>query len=700
MKDNELETDTTKKSTLVDWKNPPTVSDLESDLTSAEPDHAEQVAKVEKWLENLAAKLKVTIPKGRSKVQPKLIRTQAEWRYSALEEPFLSTPDIFEVSPRTHEDVEGADDNQIVLNYQINTKMDKVAFINEYVRTAVDEGTVIVQVGWEYEETEKMVEVDVIATPEQLQMYLQQQVMTGQMTQEDAMIRSQSPEPMVIGTKKEKRKVRVKNQPRLRVCEYDKCVIDPTCEGDLERAQFIIMPFETSMSDLKRDGTYKNLDKVFGEDGKTPGPSSTDAEFLSGQTEGSSFEFKDIARKKLTAYEYYGYWDIDGSGITTPIKAVWIANTETMIKLEELPYPDKKLPFVAVQYLPVRKSVYGEPDGALLEDKQDIMGAISRGMIDVMGRSANGQVGMSKGLLDVTNQKKFDNGEHFFYNQGFDPRTAIHMQSFPEIPQSAMQMLQLQNQEAESLTGVKAYSGGISGQALGNTATGVRGALDSASTRELGILRRLSKGIEQIGRKIIAMNAVWLDDEEVIRVTNKEFRTIKRDDLNGDFDLRLSISTAESDNQKAQELAFMLQTNAASMDPELARIIQADIAKLRKMPDLAKKIMDFKPQPDPIQQQMQQLQLQMLEAQVQNERAKARENEIDYALKAAKTQNEMAKAGKVSSEKDMLDQKFLMEDAGIGHQQEMEKKEHDRLATLDMEAFKAMNQPKPPKKGL
>jgi hypothetical protein len=322
------------------------------------------------------------------------------------------------------------------------------------------------------------------------------------------------------------------------------------------------------------------------------------------------------------------------------------------------------------------------------------MGAVARGMIDVMGRSANGQVGMQKGFLDVTNQKKFDKGEHFFYNQGFDPRTSIHMQTFPEIPQSAMQMIQLQNAEAESLTGVKSFSQGISGASLGNTAAGARGALDSASKRELGILRRLSKGIEQIGRKTIAMNAVWLEDEEVIRITNKEFRTVKRDDLNGDFDLRLSISTAESDNQKAEELSFMLQTNAASMDPELARIIQAEIATLRKMPELAQKIREFQPQPDPMQQQMQQLQLQLLQAQVENERAKAGENQVDIQLKQAKTEAEYAKAGKVSSEKDNLDQKFLMEDAGIPQQREMEKKEHDRLAMMDAKAFDAMNMPK------
>ena len=84
------------------------------------------------------------------------------------------------------------------------------------------------------------------------------------------------------------------------------------------------------------------------------------------------------------------------------------------------------------------------------------------------------------------------------------------------------------------MTGVKAYGNtGISGEALGKVATGVRGALDAASKRELGILRRLAKGMTEIGRKIIAMNAIFLSDEEVIRVTNEEFITVKRDDLAG-----------------------------------------------------------------------------------------------------------------------------------------------------------------------
>ncbi|WP_423790334.1 portal protein [Listeria monocytogenes] len=36
---------------------------------------------------------------GRSKVKPKLIRRQAEWRYASLSEPMLSAEKLFDVAP-------------------------------------------------------------------------------------------------------------------------------------------------------------------------------------------------------------------------------------------------------------------------------------------------------------------------------------------------------------------------------------------------------------------------------------------------------------------------------------------------------------------------------------------------------------------------------------------------------------------------
>jgi hypothetical protein len=131
--------------------------------------------------------------------------------------------------------------------------------------------------------------------------------------------------------------------------------------------------------------------------------------------------------------------------------------------------------------------------------------------------------------------------------------------------------------------------------------------MDAAGKRELGILRRLAEGIKEIGYKIVAMNGEFLSDEEIIRISDEDFVSINRQNLKGRFDLKLDIASAEMDNIKAQELAFMLQTMGNSMPPAMSQLVLADIARLRKMPDLAKQIEEYKPEPDPIAQKMQML---------------------------------------------------------------------------------------------
>lgn len=662
---------------LTNWKNPPSLRELKQDLLDAKPIHDTQQSKVAVWLDNLNVTGKAVIggTGNNSKIVPKLIRKQAEWRYAALSEPFLSTEDVFKVSPLTWEDREAAKQNQLVLNQQFNSSIDKVKFIDEYVRTAVDEGTVITRVGWdfheeEYEGTFPIVEYrvnpEMAPLHEQLHQMLQEspsQYATDvpeELRQAHEMTMEQGVpiEAVVIGQQKEKRKRTLKNAPTVEVCTSANVMVDPTCLGDLSKASFLIYSFETSLSQLEKDGKYKNLKAI-----NVAGLSVLGEPDHITSTGSRDFNFSDQPRKKFVAHEYWGFWDIDKTGVVKPIVAAWVGST--LIRLEENPFPDKQIPFVIEQYLPVRKSIYGEPDGALLEDNQKIIGAVTRGMIDVMGKSANGQTGVRKDMLDTTNRRKFDKGQDYEFNANIDPRQGVHMHVFPEIPQSAQFMLQLQNMEAESLTGVKSFSQGISGANLGDVAAGVRGALDAASKRELGILRRLSSGITKIGRKIISMNAEFLSDSEVVRVTNDEFTTVRRDDLAGNFDLKLSISTAEEDNNKAEQLGFLLQTVGPNSDPELMKMILSDIAKLRKMPDLAHKIESFQPQPDPMQQKKVQLEIALLEAQIANENSKAMLNQAQAQLNGAKVGTESAKQGNMQSDTDQKNLDFVEQESGV-----------------------------------
>ena len=132
------------------WSNPPSLSDLKHDLEQAQSHHDMHVAEVNEWLDNLnvTGNAKVPYEKGRSSVVPKLIRKQAEWRYAALSEPFLSSHKIFDCEPRTYADRSAARQAELLLNYQFRCLIDFTRFIDHYVRAAVDEGSVLVRVGW------------------------------------------------------------------------------------------------------------------------------------------------------------------------------------------------------------------------------------------------------------------------------------------------------------------------------------------------------------------------------------------------------------------------------------------------------------------------------------------------------------------------------------------------------------------------
>lgn len=614
---------------LTSWKNEPTIEVLKRDFEASKQTHIVQANKVIRWndIRNVTGKSKPVKIKGRSSIQPKLVRRQAEWRYPALSEPFLNSEKIFQVNPRTFEDLDAAKQNEILLNYQFDVKLNKVKFIDDYVRTVVDEGSCIVQVGWERLTTKEKQVVPVYsyypAEDEEALAILNQALELKQKNPReyneniDEAIKASidysqqnGGEPVLahqVGEQEVLVDKVIENKPTVEILNTLNVYVDPTCNGDLDKALFIIKSFETNQAECKKAGIYKNLDKVnwAGNNPNSDGDHYTSAD--------ENFN-EDLIRKKVVAYEYWGFYDINGTGSLTPIVATWIGSV--MIRMEENPFPDGKLPFVIVQYLPVRNSVYGEPDCELLEENQQIMGAITRGLVDILGRSANAQQGFAKGMLDPLNKRRFENGEDYEFNPNLSPQTGYIEHTFNELPQSVLAYVQMLNADAEALTGVKSFSGGMSGDAYGQVAAGIQGAIDAATKRETAILRRLAYGVSEIGNKIIAMNAVFLSEEEVIRVTNKQFITIKREDIKGNFDLKVDINTAEVDQAKAQDLGFMLQTLGPNMDPMITMKILAEIADLKRMPTLAEELRNYQPQPDPIEEAKRQLEVEEEKAKI------------------------------------------------------------------------------------
>lgn len=595
---------------------------------------------------------------GKSKVVPKVAKRQSEWAHASVKDPFVSTPDIIKCTPITAEDVSSARQNELLLNYQFCRQFDRYKFMTKAIKVLDMDATLVVQVGWEYEADNVTKEVESVKMDEDDNEYITMD------TVDDIDVK--------------------KNQPTAKVCRSEDIYIDPTCQDSLDDAQFVIYRYETDLSTLKKDGRYKNLDKLSENEGEDKNFTAEDD---------TLFKFKDKPRQKMVAYEYWGNYDIDGDGIVDPIVCTWIGNT--VIRLQGNPYPDKKPPFIVVPFSSVPFQIHGENNIDLIGDQQKIITAITRGIINNMAQSTNGQVGIRKGALDAIQRKKFFGGKNFEFNGS---PADFWQGSYNQIPGSAFDMMAVQNNEIESLTGTKGFSQGMSGNALGSTATGVRGVLDATSTRRLDLVRNIAENlIKPLMRKWMCYNAEFLSEEEVVRVTNEEFVQIKRDDLSGRVDIDIAISTAEDNANKASELSFLLQTLGNSVPFEMTQLVLGKIADLARMPDLAMNIRQYKPQPDPVAEKMKELQLAKLQADIElvkanalNKNASAGENESDKAEKMAGAELKRAQARKLMSEADNLDLDFVKNDEQVSQQETLQKEELKHAQALELENMRRL----------
>lgn len=635
---------------------------LQQDLKASTVLRDQWMARIYQWRREYNGEKYGNEQNGKSQIVAKDIKKQAEWLHPSILDPFVSTSDIVKVSPVTWEDEAAAKQSELLLNYQFCRQFDRYNFMSKALKVLITEGTCIVQTGWDYKDEEVEVEREVIAMDE----YGNEFIATATVKETRVLV----------------------NKPTAVVCRNEDIYLDPTCKDDLENCQFIIHRYESDLSTLKQDGRYKNLDKLL-----QGGTGEVNADYDYVNPDPSLFRFNDDARKKLMVYEYWGNYDVDGDGIAEPIVCAWVG--KTIIRLQSNPYPDKRPPFVLVPFNSVPFQMHGESDAELISDNQKIKTAVTRGIIDNMAQSNNGQVGVRKGALDVVNRKKWQEGKHFEFNG--TPQD-FWFGSYNPIPGSAFDMLTVMNNEIESLTAVKSFSGGLTGGSLGGTATGARGVLDATAVRRLNRVRNVAENlVKPLMRKWLAYSNEFLDESQVVRVTNDEYVEIRRDDLAGNVDLEISISTMEDNQAKAGELSFMLQTLGVGMDPAMRNMIMAEIARLHKMPALEKAIKEWQPQPDPVAEQMRQLELQRLmlenqklQSEIERNMARADEDQVDIQVKLQKAAVEAAKARKLGSEADRIDLDFLQKDAGVSEQLKAAEMETKRLHELDKIALQGM----------
>jgi len=616
----------------------------------------------------------------------------------------MRTQKLFQAKPRTEEDVESAKQNEILLNYQWETEVDKQKLVETASRMIVDNGTVICKTLWESEYGTKIVEKEqpVWANPEESMQMMQQAVEAGQMSQEQAQAMVETGQLMQKGTEKVyvEEETLIKNGPLYEVRNSANVYIDPTCEGIIANAQFVVDEFQISWADLKKNeydkesgtGYYKNLDQI-----NVDSESDYD-EYATNERQ--SFKFNDKPRKEMTAYEYWGYWDIYGDDTLVPIVATWIGRV--MVRMEENPFPHKRIPYSMATYMPVKMEIHGEPNAEITKENQDVIAKQTRAAIDITATQAVNQEFIAQNLFpNSVERNNYENGKKVYTTPGVDPRQAIFKQTVTPVPSAVFDMIAFQGNEVEALSGTRAFNN--SEGKLGS-ATAERGAMDATSKRKSGVLRRMAAMFKDMARMTVANNQALMPEEQIIRITN-DFVKIRRDDLEGKVDIQLEISTPEKNQLQADKLIMLLQTNAMEMPNEIMVKMYAKLMLLWDQPDLADQLENYQPQPDPAEEQMKQLQLET--AQMENEKikmeiaklakdieeassriseraSKEAENHVDVQNKQAQAQERIAKTELINAQTDLLDAEFIDKDARDSRQEQLD----DQIYAEEMKTYR------------
>jgi len=607
--------------------------------------------------------------KGSTFISKEVLK-QVEWAKVQYKYPFVSNDTPISLVPsHAKEDQAFSHQSAILLNYFFTKKFNRFNFITDVIHTLLVEGTAIIRTGWEYVGKE-ITETHTIQPEIPPQLETQYQQLSPE---EQQQFIEQMPDkikqqliPKQVQVQKE---IALVNKPTAELVKIDDIYIDPTAKN-LEDIQFVIQRREVRLHDLEQEGIYENLDEVKKE--LVDPNNSKDLYVLPYKEEQNptlAFNMEDIARKKVYMFEYWGYQEIDDE--VKPIVCCWIG--ETIIRLEDNPYPDKKIPYLILPYLKIPNTIWGKSLAELLEEHQRIKTGIIRGMFDNIAQSNSTQVGVQKGNLDSLNFKRFMEGKPFEFN--LSPN-AFYQGQYNRIPSEVFQVLHDVDTDKQLLSGVVPMQGGQGSQAIYGSQAAKSGSMNSLMLKEVDTVNNIAENlIKPMMYKWLLYVYEAMEPEEIEAITHIPYVEPHEQYLIDYADnMTIDIETEQTKTVKASELAFLLQTLGQSLPFDLTKTILAEMADLKSMKNLAEKIKQYEPQPDPMQQQMAQLQLQKMQLELQILQGQA---QADIQLKTAKAKEAEAKATSTNTgtikQKYGIDYQQKLQELQLKHQLEMQK---------------------------
>ena len=476
-----------------------------------------------------------------------------EWALPSLMKVFTGSDEVITIAGVTEEDDTKAETMQELLVYQLQRQNKFFPILYNWMKDALITGMGIIKCYWE--RTEGYTTEQTTLNNEALQALQQTGVpivsIEGPDIYGDFVVTYQSP-------------YYVKNAPKIENILVSDFIYSSDAKS-LEEANFVAQKRKVTMSYLREreaQGVYANIDEIKTEDFRQSKIESPIEQVIGDKYNDLTFNQEDKARLEDVIYECYTKMDINGDGILEDM-IITICG-DTIIRIEQN-YMGRH-PFFTISPTKDPHRIWVKRSYAeLIGELQDLKVALTRQIMHNVALNNDPKMLLAEDAINIDD-----------YIQG---RKVIRMKSGHSLNEVAMpmpvhplspqtfQFLEYIEGQKENRTGITRYNQGLDANSLNKTATGISAILGQSSQRLELIARMFAEtGIYELFRFMVSLNQKFIDQNTVIRLTNKSLK-INPEDLTGNFDLvvnaGISIATKESTIMATQTLlTALMQANA------------------------------------------------------------------------------------------------------------------------------------------
>lgn len=489
------------------------------------------------------------------------IQTTCEWILAGLMEVFTGSDDPLSVKGVSVEDDGVAEKIQQLVRYQLEKKNDYHHFCLSALKYALSENFAVAKVWWKREEKRNPMvmmldlkdDVAILKLIEQVATRKYEITKFGDIEGAPDFLRVEFDEVIVKA-----------NHPVVEYISSSELRYTPDA-ACLQDCKFVAQRKVVRGDYLKRreiEGIYKDVDKALEEFG-TGDTKPTNLDHRNDEDRANIHNKpndSDNASKEVELYEAYLWVDYNNDGVMENVIVHAVGNNLLRVVKNDFEFP----PFF------ICSSVY-DPNAVFckssfsdsFEQLQDLKTAIVRQIITNVAKNNAPRIFVNEQGVDMD---ALQAGDEIIPVQG-DPTTKILVP--PSLPLSSMtmEMVNYAQTELESQSGSTRYNQGLDSNSLNKTATGITALLGASEKRNKMMARSIAeKFFIPIYRFLILLNQKYLDEEQMVRLTNENVK-IRREDIDIDYDLVINVGQGAG-TREAQIQYLMLVLN--QIYPQLA----------------------------------------------------------------------------------------------------------------------------------